>query len=337
MRKKFLLAMLVCTITLLPGCGKATETIDKESVVEQDVSLEESTKPEASSEEVSLEDSSEISEASVEGSSEDVVIEQEVADVPLYDRTYLDKEDGGYIYRLADPNIIARYDELYADAFTSVVTSHDERMKWFNSGFSSRQQGNFGDLVFRKTDANQVISTGSDFEMDYNFDLNNVGYTYVDLDSDGTFELIFGVLSDRYNDGLPMENFERAFALIDNKVVKIFDGGCRMYYWLGYDGHIYETGSGGAAFGGTWRVHFDESEVPDEDIDWGSNGFKEDEFVGVWNVPVHITGNLEDIDDLAVLPENHITYEEWDAMEAEWKSRRVKIDWLRMADYLAKH
>ena len=335
MSKKFILAILLGTTTFLSGCGNTPEIIETESVTELAASEEQSVIHEESSIDASMEEAAESVEIADESGIEDSDVAQENADVPLYDRTYLDKEDDGYIYRLTDPDTITKYDELYADAFTSVVNSYNERTKVF--GFNSGIDILFGDLVQRDSCDNNVIDTGSDFEMDYNFDLNNVGYTYVDLDSDGTFELIFGVLHNTYDEGRPMPNFERAFALNDGNVVKVFEGGGRMYYWLGHDGHIYETGSSGAAYGGTWRVHFDKAIVPTSDIEWGDNCFIDDEFVGIWNTPVHIVGPIDDIFEASEVPDNRISEEEWMAMEAEWNSRCVRIDWLRMADYLAKH
>lgn len=110
-----------------------------------------------------------------------------------------------------------------------------------------------------------------------------------------------------------------------------------MYHWLGSDGHIYEDGSGGAAYSGTWRLHFDKSELDGNDAGWGYIGFKEDEFLGYWEAPVHITGPITDIDEMAKLPENQIADDEWQALEKEWDARRVKIDWLRLSDYLDNH
>ena len=326
---------IMLSVVMLSACAnnvqeqhKDDQTAAVSSTIEEQI-VEETT--ETATETSSSE---EMKESSEKSSSETTEIEQEASDVPLYDRTYLEKDGEGYIYRLSDPELIAKYDELYADAFTSVVDSYNERISWMNQSYKSDQKVSMNNLVLKNDSENQVISTGSDFEMDYNFDLLNVGYTYVDLDSDGAFELIFGVLSYVYNDGFPMDNYERAFALSNSKVVKIMEGGSRMYHWLGSDGHIYEDGSGGAAYSGTWRLHFDKSELDGNDVDWGDIAFKEDEFLGYWERPVHIVGPITDMDMMAKLPESQIADDEWNALEKELDARRVRIDWLRLSDYL---
>ena len=334
MRKTFICLCFVGITAFSIGCGSNSITEDKVVVEEQAAATEESDEGAERESAVVVDSSEESKELPEESSIEATAIEQEASDVLLYDRKYLEKDGEGYIYRLSDPELIAKYDELYADAFTSVVDSYNERISWMNQSHKPDQKTSVSNLVLKNNSENRVISTGSDFEMDYNFDLLNVGYTYVDLDSDGTFELIFGVLSYVYNDGLPMANYERAFALSNGKVVKILEGGSRIYHWLGSDGHIYEDGSGGAAYSGTWRLHFDKSELDCNDVDWGDIAFKEDEFLGYWERPVHIVGPITDMDMMAKLPESQIADDEWNALEKEWDARRVRIDWLRLSDYL---
>ena len=253
-----------------------------------------------------------------------------------YDRTYLVSEDGVYTYTLTDAELIAEYDEKYFDAFKDVYESYEEVMQWQNQSYGlsiDKKQALLFDSFGNK---NNVIKLGSYFEMDYDFDLNNLGYTYVDLDSDGTFELIFGVING--DEWTPTNIFERAYAIKDGTVTKICEGGSRDYYWLGNDGHIYNTGSGGAAYSGTWRMHFDLSLVSTTGTDWGSQGFVADEFFGYWDGNVHITqGPIDDIDAQALLPENQISNEEYDKLSEEWDSRQIEMEWLKMTDYMNSH
>ena len=338
MRKKVSLLYLIGTIAFFTGCASDSTFADTENIEEQRASIEESVVSTDRVSDAALDSSGEAPGSEEESSLDLTTTEQEASDVPLYNRIYLEKDGEGYIYRLSDPNLIAKYNELYADAFKSVVDSYNERISWMNQNYKSDQRGVFSNLLSIDNRRNQVINTGSDFELDYNFDLLNVGYTYVDLDSDGIFELIFGVLSYVYNDGLPMDVYERAFALSDDKVVKILEGGSRTNQWLGSDGHIYEYESGGAAYSGTSRLHFDKSELEgnENDADFGYIGFVEDEFVGYWEVPVHIIGPITDIDAMAKLKENQITDDECGALLKEWNEKRVRIDWLRLSDYLEK-
>ena len=270
----------------------------------------------------------------------------------LYDRTYLVKEGDGYIYRLEDEDIIKEYDELYADAFQETYDSYEDikemmeegRGEFDNDGSSDYSLvdekkdfgiGGFGLLDPEALD-NGTSKLGSYYEMDYGFDLANVGYTYVDLNSDGIFELIFGSVN---GDGWPPTTiFERVYTLIDNKPVHVFEGGSRCYLWLGDDGSIYETGSGGAAYWGMWRYHFDPSQVAPEGSGWGGEGFVADEFLGMWEEYVHIEGeDAQEPDDTAQKSEYKISDDEYETLSEEWEARVVDIDWLLMSDYLEDH
>ena len=255
----------------------------------------------------------------------------------LYDRTYLVKDGDKYVYRMNDSDIIEKYDELYADAFQFVIDSYNDVMQYQNQSYDFSKSATVSSLVYSEPNDADVITVGSYFEMDYNFDLNNVGYTYVDLDSDGTFELIFGVLTDADADWIPEDYFERAFALVDGKAVHFVEGGSRVLFWLGSDGYIYETGSGGAAYSGTWKYHFDKSELKlSEDGVWGSEGLVGEEFLGCWERPVYVNEPFEDIDEAAKYSKYQITDEEWSKLGEEWDARQVKIDWIRFTDYLEK-
>ena len=270
----------------------------------------------------------------------------------LYDRTYLVKEGDGYIYRLEDEDIIKEYDELYADAFQETYASYEDykemmeegRGEFDNDGSSDYSLvdekkdfgiGGFGLLNPEALD-DGTSKMGSFYEMDYDFDLANVGYTYVDLNSDGIFELIFGIVNG--DEWTPTTIFERVYTLIDNKPVHVFEGGSRCYLWLGDDGSIYETGSGGAAYWGMWRYHFDPSQVAPEGTDWGSEGFVADEFLGMWEEYVHIEGeDAQEPDDTAQKSEYKILDDEYETLSEEWEERVVDIDWLLMSDYLEDH
>lgn len=334
MKKQYKLIMITALSLLLAGCAPVAAPVNGEV---KDVPAEAKQEVEKPTEETvsSIDTEPAADEATeTEPDTEDTAAEKMGPEEGLYDRTYLEEKDGGYVYKMSDPDIIKKYDELYAAAFADVVASYKEAVEWQNQSFDFNKPLTITDLVQGGDSKNYFLKTGSYYEMDYGFDLNNVGYTYVDLDSDGTFELIFGVLSDADTDWVPEDFFERAYGLVDGKPVKFCEGGSRDEHWLGSDGCIYETGSGGAAYSGTWRLHFDPSLLKaGENVDWGSNGFVEDEFVGYWEVPVHIKEDVADIDEQALKPENRISEDELAGLEEEWSSRKVRIDWLRM-EYL---
>lgn len=360
-------AMTACGDLSLPGSGSGEEA----SVASKDNAATEETKDETKEETTSEGDSKdktdensdaskEKSDSSADSSTEDdsesgsdQASSEFGPQEGLYDRTYLVKEGDGYIYRLTDKTIIEEYDELYKGAFQETYDIYEENLEWMNEG-----RGILDDisgspeysLVDEKRDfelsefgilnpgfkENETQKLGSNFEMDYGFDINNVGYTYVDLNSDGVFELIFGVANG--DEWTSTSIFERVYTLIDGKPVHIFEGGCRCSLWLGDDGSFYEDGSCGAAYSGTWKYHFDPSLVDPDGTGWGNTGFVEDEFLGYWEGDVHVEGpDTADLDNAAKKPEYQISDEEYTALSEEWSSRMVDIDWLLMSDYIETH
>lgn len=337
MKNKYIsvFGILLGAAVFATGCGDTSlgEGIEIEDIAPSEDSVEQ----EAAGESASEEAAAEVESSSEESAGAESSFAEGAKGEAGYDRSFLKEKGGVYTYSLTDPELIAKYDELYADAFVSVVRSYKEVTgEVTDQSYDGEQPGAVGDLLYRGNEDSSLIKTGSNFEMDYQFNLNNVGYTYIDLDSDGTYEMIWGVLETPDTEWY-VDNFERAFTLVDGKVVKFCEGGSRDLHWLGNDGYIYETGSGGAAYYGTWRQHFDSSIVSTKDEDWGSNGFVDDEFYGCWGEAVHVEGPITDLDDAASLPENRISEDEWKALEAEWEARRVKIEWLTLSDYLKEH
>lgn len=274
-------------------------------------------------------------DSDIDNAIEEEVISEFGPEDGLYDRTYLVKENGIYTYRMNEEDIVNEYDVLYKDAFQYVIDSYNDVMQWQNQRYDFSKKSTFSNLVYTDFKTNDFMTVGSYFEMDYNFNLDNVGYTYVDLDSDGKFELIFGVLSDAEADWIPEDYFERAFTLLNDKPVHFVEGGSRCLFWLGSDGSIYETGSGGAAYSGSWKYHFDISklQVSDDGV-WGSEGLVSDEFLGYWEKPVYINEPFEHIDMVVNDEKYSITEDQLDNLNNEWESRHVKIDWLRLSDYI---
>lgn len=350
MIKKTIICLIMTATVLMAACNTASVSSDSASVTTSTVTTE-STAEEKAKETVSdTETSSESIETSTEASTEtSAETSTETAgefgpEEGKYDRTYLTEEDGVYTYRLTDRAIIEKYDELYADAFADTISYNE---------FITKDMGYFPDstatceartLVYQKPEKEEFITVGSAYIQEYGFDLSNIGYTYVDLDSDGTFELIMGVLyKEEYTlkYGSPrIDYIFREYALIDGKVVKIGEGGNRWCHWLGSDGIIYELGSGGAGDWGISKLHFRASKAAgEEDVDWGFLGFEEYEFVGAINsVPVHLNGSSNDIYEGAEIPEDAVMeYEEVNTLMDEWEAGQIYIDWLKMSDYMSRH
>ncbi len=329
MKKRNIFGLLFGLTFMLTACNGETE-INNTAAVDNSVAENTAENASGAASSIFVEDSA--SNASTEEKAEAKDIQ--------YDRTYLENVDGEYVYKLTDKSIIEKYDELYADAFADVVKTQEEEAAWLDQSVYSDQTVVTSNLLYQDTNESRMIETGSTFEMDYGFDLLNVGYTYVDLNSDGDYELIFGVLHDKYQDNEPQLVFERAYALVDGKPEIICEGGSRSNYWLGNDGYIYNYGSSGAAFSGVWRIHIDNVSAPStNDGELGADQiiFVEDEFLGCWGNVVHITEPITDIDELAFLPEYQISEDEFNALSQEWESRQVKIEWIPFGEYQKKH
>ena len=353
MRKQIVCGLLIASTLVFVGCQKNNSdknTVDADANVsttqesEADVTEEKATDDDA---DAAKEDHQEIDSA--------------YSKPVTYDMKYLKQSNGKSVYSLTDKDIIAEYDKLYADAFKDVEDTLNDYIKDFddpsmfeNQSFNTNMKATTDNLVFNNSNDNLLVQTGSSFEMDCEFNLKNVGYTYVDLNSDGVFELIFGILPsvDEGIDYVSYENyenvFEKAYALVDGKVRKICDGGIRDQFWLGSDGWIYNCGSSGAANTGTWKLHFDINATDVEEYDGLYLGyFILDEFIGYWSV------NGEDDEPLLYINEPIVKYmdemakeskfqvsedkkDEVYAIEEEWENSKVEIDWLKMSDYLSK-
>ncbi len=327
--KKGIAIILVLSTLMMAGCTKTADVEITQPVEETEMVPEVTQAPIAQDEDLNPAGDEDVDSEYDEYYEPDP--EKILNSVPVeYDRKFLTESNGTYVYNVTDIELIAKYDELYADAFREVHDSYDEIMSWQNESFDFNKPAVASNLVMNEQKSYKAVSLGSNFEMDFGFDLNNVGYTYVDLDSDGSFELIFGVLQDAPLSWIPVNCFERAYTHVNGKPMKICEGGSRDLHWLGSDGFIYEEGSGGASYSGIWRLHFDKSLLPRQSVDWGTYGFVEDEFVGYWEEPVHIVGPITDMDEAAKLPENLMEFEEMGTLSDEWASRQVEISWIRL-------
>ena len=350
MIKKTIICLIMTATVLMAACNTASVSSDSASVTTSVVTTESTTEEKAKETVSDTETSSASTETSTEASTEtSTESSTETAsefgpEEGKYDRTYLTEEDGVYTYRLTDRAIIEKYDELYADAFADTINYNESIMQGMRYVPDSGAKGEAHTLVYRKSEKEEFITVGSAYIQEYGFDLSNIGYTYVDLDSDGTFELIMGVLyKEEYTlkYGSPrIDHIFREYALVDGKVVKIGEGGNRWCHWLGHDGVIYEDGDSGAADWSLSKMRFSASEAAgEEDVDWGFLGFEEYEVIGsIDAVGVHFNGSAEGIYHSTEIPEDVIIeYEEVTRLWDEWETRQIYIDWLKMSDYMRGH
>ncbi|WP_026653694.1 hypothetical protein [Butyrivibrio proteoclasticus] len=330
MRRRLVSLLMACVMVSVTGCAGDVKG-DGEAASSGSSEIAPATEDSVAGDGDSSFDSTE--ESAAEESSVGVEDDKVVGVEGGYDCTYLVEADGVYAYRLTDEELIAEYNELYAAAFEETIASLEDVKSWMDQSYSGDAGVVTSDLVSRDYGKEEFVKTGSFYEMDFDMDLENVGFSYVDLNSDGIFELVFGVLRNVDDEWGPWNCVERAYTLIDGEAVKFYEGGSRMLFWLGNDGAIYQDMSGGAAYGGTSRMHFDPSTFSVDEDPWGGLGLVQDEFVGYWEGPVHVVGPIEDMDEAAKLPENQITDDELGALMDEWSERMVEIEWLKFTEY----
>ncbi len=84
------------------------------------------------------------------------------------------------------------------------------------------------------------------FSYVYRFNPTECGYTYIDVDGDGTDELLVGCNADSYNEGKTFGLIYDLYSIKDNELVHVFSSGER--YMLSYcsDGLLRVIGSSSA-------------------------------------------------------------------------------------------
>ncbi len=330
--------LLIISIFLLSACGEKAEPMAESS--EEAIPLSQETSVQDTVSDIETEplktESTESAQPSTEQAEDPSEEAPEETAVVGFDRTYLEEKDGHYTYNMQDSAIIMEYDRLYAEAFKELADSC-KTYGMFGQTYEWDEPADSNNLVYDPGKIkHSTITIGSTFEMEYNYDYSNVGYTYIDLDSDGTFELILGVLPGSDMDR-GIDYFERAYTLRNGKVLKIYEGGSRSLNWLGSDGAIYKNGSSGAAYSGIYRMHFSSQNIStSESVDWGEFGFAIDEYVGYWEKPVYIQGEPS-FDTVSNVPVTLLTDDEVAKLQEEWNSRQISINWLKASDYFERN
>ncbi|MCH5275663.1 MAG: hypothetical protein J1E65_07470 [Lachnospiraceae bacterium] len=138
----------------------------------------------------------------------------------------------------------------------------------------------FGRTADKVVEADEIFSSVGIWEAgmgrDTNEALSAIGYTFYDVDGNGTEELIIADTGE----GLWDNRILLMYTLCEDKPVLVIDGWVRNRYYLLNDGTIYNEGSSGAAYTefGTYRIAEDGNSL--EVIDYYYSGYYGDSVYG---------------------------------------------------------
>ena len=133
-------------------------------------------------------------------------------------------------------------------AETEKASEYTELLDWYchqiSTGWSDYDQDTGGYGVAVEEDAEDAVSY-----LWYHFEkpgISEAGYQLIDINHDGTDELIVGVKLNAADTDADSDILYDLYTIYDGKPVRLASGGERDYFSVG-DGVICEGGSGGAA------------------------------------------------------------------------------------------
>lgn len=210
--RRFRIGITIVLISLLTGCGNSTNT------------------------------SEEVKQSQTEADSDDIAEkENETAEQDAYAEQAEDIAEGSAGTDGSDDEDIlylkpcATYQDILDNAYEMIL---------------------FGRTADKVVEADEIFSSVGIWEAgmgrDTNEALSAIGYTFYDVDGNGTEELIIADTGE----GLWDNRILLMYTLCEDKPVLVIDGWVRNRYYLLNDGTIYHEGSGGAAYTefGTYRI-----------------------------------------------------------------------------------
>lgn len=279
--RRFRIGISIVLISLLTGCGNSTN-ISEVELPQTEVNF-----PDMDSKNLV----SELDSDNTAGE-ETVIAEQEAlaeqAEDIMEETDGSDKEDILYL------KPCAAYQDILDNAYEMIVF------------------GRTADIV---VEADEIFSSVGIWEAgmgrDTNEALSAIGYTFYDVDGNGTEELIIADTGE----GLWDNRILLMYTLCEDKPVLVIDGWVRNRYYLLNDGTIYHEGSGGAAYTefGTYRIAEDGNNL--EVINYYYSGYYDDSVYGWF---YNTTGEH--------------TYDENEIIEFEDED----VPWNMMEDYIAQ-
>lgn len=245
--RRFRIGISIVLITLLAGCGNSANTSEEVKVPQMEVNSSdmggENVAGESDWDDI-VEKENETEEQ--EANTEDVAEGSAGTDGS-------DKEDILYL------KPCAAYQDILDNAYEMIVF------------------GRTADIV---VEADEIFSSVGIWEVgmgrDTNEALSAIGYTFYDVDGNGTEELIIADTGE----GLWDNRILLMYTICEDKPVLVIDGWVRNRYYLLNDGTIYHEGSGGAAYTefGTYRIAEDGNNL--EVINYYYSGYYGDSVYG---------------------------------------------------------
>lgn len=340
-------------ILLLSACGE-----NKQSSVEtqaDDNTLEETTEEvmaeETAVEETAAEETTEVSiestteESSSDGSATDENMEESSAEDMVPTGGIASEQNGDGVFNLPSAEIKEEYDNLYQKAFEGIYSNYNEiiQLNPQNKGMEHMEWINLGGHA---QEGYQIISVGSAFIQVYKWDIRNIGYTYLDLDGDGIYELLIGVIEgNSENTETQLASNEGqiwyGYTLINDQPVPFLKTeSSRDRYWLGADGCIYNNGSSGAAYSSATRSCFDSGLISAESED-GYDGLEVVEAIECntdEDLYVHTYGEIEyNTYEGEYQEEDLISREEYFQIEDDWDALAATIRCFSAYDYFEEN
>lgn len=148
--------------------------------------------------------------------------------------------------------------------------------------------------------------------------LENIGYTFQDIDGNGVDELIIGEVCDTH-----YQYIISIFTLENKTAVPILEGWARNRYYILSNGLIYNSGSGGAAYSSYETFHLNDNKL--ETVEHVVSSDEELQKSTGW---FYNTTGICDINQADIIP-----IDTADQIIGTWESMTVKLDYTLFNDY----
>lgn len=207
MKKKTLVILMYCILLIMCGCTEESNTDNSRNSDDVNVTTEKSEDEERDEEETTSED--------------EVTTEKDKTEIKTDEITTSEDET---VFGADNSAQTDEIPQVYRDIIEQCISAYP----W--------SEGEMDSLVEKMPELSYVYF--------YHDDLSQIGYTIIDIDNNGTDELIIGPNYDENSDYKGM--LYDMYTINENEVVHILSGMERDRYYLGSDNSIINEGSGSA-------------------------------------------------------------------------------------------